>query len=212
MENEEENPYDIKAPTRWLQMFETRHGIPRDEFKGFLTAYELPNIPYVIERVKKEGGIVYKGAQSFKIAKARSETQEIWWEDILKDRYGEDLGTQFKYKDCVFDFVNIPTKTIFECKLGIKDFDKEQHRKYRIALDEFRVVYLIACDAVIDIEREKVYTKDVAKYTKQIERVAGMRSPNYLETVLMGFEVVHIEDISSLFGCPSPPRTMDHSN
>lgn len=200
MENEEDNPYDIKAPTRWLQLFESRHGIPRGEFKEFLNAYELPNIPYVIERIKKEGGIEYKGAQSFKIAKARSEAQEKWWEAVLKDKYGEDLGTQFKYKECVFDFVNIPTKTIFECKLGVKDFDENQHHKYRVALEEFRIIYLIACDAVIDIEKERVYTSNPEKHGAYMTRIPGMKAVNYLEQIIAEFELVPVEDLSTLFG------------
>lgn len=55
LENEEENVYDIKAPTNWLKKFEKECGIPRDDFKNFLTAYELLNIPYIIERIKQEG-------------------------------------------------------------------------------------------------------------------------------------------------------------
>ena len=102
LENEEANPWNIKAPVKWLQNFETLYDIPRQEFKEFLSAHELPNIPYIIERIKKEGGIEYKGAQSFLIAKSRSMEQEKWWEQILKERYGENLGTQFKYQNCIF--------------------------------------------------------------------------------------------------------------
>ena len=94
LENDEPNPFDIKAPTKWLQQFEKVHGIPRADFKGFLDTYELLNLPYIIERIKKEGGLEYKGAQSFLIAKARSLEQENWWEKVLKDKYGEELGTQ----------------------------------------------------------------------------------------------------------------------
>ena len=43
-----------------------------------------------LERVKKEGGIEYKGARSFIIAKDRSLKQEGWWEEILKSKYGEE--------------------------------------------------------------------------------------------------------------------------
>ena len=200
LENEEENPYDIKAPTRWLQLFESRHGIPRTEFKEFLSAHELPNIPYVIERVKKEGGIVYKGAQSFKIAKARSEAQEQWWEAILKQKYGEDLGTQFKYKDCVFDFLNISTKTIFECKLGLKDFDEAQHHKYGVTLGEFRIMYLIGCDAVIDIEKTKIYTTDSPKYVDYLNHIPMMKVTSYLDNIINEFEVTEVADLSTLFG------------
>jgi uncharacterized protein (DUF3820 family) len=99
IESDQANPYDIKAPTKWLQKFEKDYEVDRSIFKQFLSSYELPNLPYIIERVKKEGGIEYKGAQSFNIAKKRSLDQEKWWENLLKDIYGEDVSTQFKYEN-----------------------------------------------------------------------------------------------------------------
>ena len=68
IEDIKENPYDIKAPTKWLQKFERGYELKRDEFKEFINSYELPNIPYIIEDIKKEGGIAYNGANSFNIA------------------------------------------------------------------------------------------------------------------------------------------------
>ena len=35
-------------------------------------------------------------------------------------------------KNCIFDFINIATNTIFECKLNIKDFNDEQFKKYKL--------------------------------------------------------------------------------
>jgi hypothetical protein len=200
LENEEENPYDIKAPTSWLKRFERECGIPRNDFKEFMEAYELPNIPYVIERIKKEGGIEYKGAQSFKIAKARSEAQEKWWEEVLKEKYGEDLGTQFKYMNCIFDMINISTKTIFECKLGLKDFDEAQHNKYKVALKEYRIIYLIAKECVIEMERSCIYTTNPDKYQLYLLNVPTMKNPSYLDELIKEFDVVEIEDLSTLFG------------
>ena len=86
-----DNPYDIKAPCKWLQRFEKESDLKRSTFKEFIGAYELPNIPYIVERIKKEGGIEYKGAQSFNIAKKRSLDQEQHWEKILKEKYGENI-------------------------------------------------------------------------------------------------------------------------
>lgn len=203
MENEEENPYDIKAPTSWLKRFEREYGIPRNDFKDFIEAYELPNIPYIIERVKKEGGIEYKGAQSFKIAKARSEAQEEWWEVLLKEKYGEELGTQFKYKNCVFDFINISTKTIFECKLGLKDFDEAQHRKYKVALTEYNIIYLIARDCVIDIKRKSIYTTNTDKYLLYLINIPSINEPSYLDELIKKFDVVDVKELSILFGTKS---------
>ena len=49
-----ENPYDIKAPVKWLQKFETETGLKREDFKDFINSYDLPNLPYIIEYCKSE--------------------------------------------------------------------------------------------------------------------------------------------------------------
>jgi hypothetical protein len=200
LENEEENPWDIKAPTKWLQNLEMIHGIPRQEFKDFLSAHELPNIPYIIERIKLEGGIKYKGAQSFLIAKSRSVEQEKWWEQLLKQQYGENLGTQFKYQNCIFDFINISTNTIFECKLGLKDFCEEQHIKYKLILEKYRIIYLISQDCVIDIQKKSLYTLSRKKYQKYIDNIPTLKSPSYLDNMIRDFTIVKVKDMLSLFG------------
>jgi hypothetical protein len=200
LENDEENPYDIKAPTNWLNRFEKECGIQRQDFKDFLNAYELPNITYIIEKIKKEGGIEYKGACSFKIAKARSREQELWWEHILKNAYGEQLGSQYKYGNCIFDFICIPTKTIFECKLGLKDFDETQHSKYRIALSEYRIIYLIDRDCVVYMEKKTIYTTSFEKYKLYLYQIPMMSSTSYLDELIKNFDVVIVEDLSTLFG------------
>lgn len=200
LENEEDNPYDIKAPTRWLKRFEEECGMPRNDFKEFMEAYELPNIPYIIERVKKEGGINYLGAQSFNIAKQRSLAQEAYWEEMLKSRYGEDIGIQFTYEKCIFDFLNISTKTIFECKLGLKDFDETQHNKYKTALKEYRIIYLIAKDCVIEMEKNCIYTNNPDNYSVYLLQIPGMKDPSYLDELIQEFDVVEVEDLSTLFG------------
>lgn len=200
MENEEENIYDIKAPTRWLQNFEKEYGMPRNEFKTFMSEYDLPNIPYIIERIKKEGGLEYKGARSFLIAKERSENQEAWWEGILKERYGEDVSTQFKYESCIFDMINISTSTIFECKLGLKDFDENQHAKYKLALRKYRIIYLVSKDCVIDMERECLYTSEVDKYETYVLNIPEMKNPSYLDQLIEDFDIVEVSDLSTLFG------------
>lgn len=199
LEDEEENPYDIKAPVRWLKKFEKECGIPRIEFKEFLSAYDLINIPYIVERIKKEGGIEYKGAKSFLIAKERSLDQEKWWETLLKKKYGESLTVQYVFEKCIFDFLNIDTQTIFECKLGMKDFCEDQHRKYNIVLEKYRIIYLIGKDCVIDMERRKIFTTDPDKYEKYFIRVS---KPSYLDLLIVEqeFETVKVEDLSVLFG------------
>lgn len=170
---ETDKPYNIKAPCKWLQKFESEYNIPRTEFKRFLNSYELLNITSIIERIKKEGGIEYKGAQSFKIAKRRSLEQEKFWEDILKDVYNEDIGVQFLYEKCIFDFINIKLETIFECKLSLKDFDLNQYEKYKITLNKYKMVYLVGYDCIINMEKEIIYTTDYDKYNLYMSGLIG---------------------------------------
>jgi hypothetical protein len=196
----EDNIYDIKAPVKWLLTFEKKYSLKREVFKEFLSSYGLLNIPYILERIKKEGGLEYKGAQSFKIAKSRSEKQEKWWEEILKEKYGENIGTQFKYENCIFDFLNISTNTIFECKLGLKDFNEEQHTKYKLILDKFRIIYLISNDCVINLERKCVYTNNPDKYALYFRNVYKMLKPSYLDSLIIDFTIIEIEQLDTLFG------------
>ena len=64
----------------------------------------MKSIARIIEDVKKEGGIDYKGAKSFLIAKDNSLKQEEYWKIILKKYYGEQIGCQYKIDNCHFDF------------------------------------------------------------------------------------------------------------
>jgi len=196
VDNGEENIFDIKAPVKWLQKFEKDTGLSRDVFKEFLSSYELQNITYIIEDIKKEGGITYNGAQSFKIAKQRANLQEKWWESILKEKYGEDLGTQFKYENCIFDFINISTNTIFECKLGLKDFNEDQYKKYILALNKYRIIYIIGYDCVINIEKSIIYTTDVLKYILYQQGECKSK----FDRIIKEYNVVKVEDLSTLFG------------
>ena len=195
-----DNPYDIKAPCKWLQNFEKDCILKRSVFKDFINSFDLPNIPYIIERIKKEGGIEYKGAQSFNIAKKRSLEQEDYWEKILKEKYGEDLGTQFKYEKCIFDFINISTNTIFECKLSLKDFNSDQHNKYILTLDKYRIIYLIGYDCVINMERKIILTSDVDKYKMYQINIPYMNNPTEFDQLIKDFDIIEVEDLSTIFG------------
>lgn len=194
------NPFDVKLSKKWLQQFETDTGINRDTLKEFMSAYELPNIPYIIEEIKKQGGITYQGANSFKIAKERSLEQEAYWERILKDKYGEDICAQFKFKNCFFDFINIATNTIFECKLNLKDFNEEQYEKYKVILNRYRIIYLISTDCVIHIGKQVIYTTDPPKYFLYVSQLRTNRKMSYLDELIRDFKIVRVTDISSLFG------------
>lgn len=200
MESGEENVYAVKAPVGWLKKFEQECELSREVFKQFMASYDLPNITYIVEDIKKEGGIEYKGAKSFLIAKHRSDEQETYWEEILKKAYAEDICTQYKYNDCIFDFLCIPTKTIFEAKLGIKDFGEEQYRKYRIALQEYRIVYLIGRDCVIHISAGIIYTTAIGDYEIYQQEIAMMKKPSKFDEIIKEFKVVLVDDLNSLFG------------
>lgn len=195
----EENPYDIKAPCRWLLRFEKESEIKREVFKEFINAHELPNIPYLVERIKKEGGIEYKGAQSFNIAKERSLKQEAFWEQLLKEKCGENLGSQFVYEKCIFDFINIKTNTIFECKLGLKDFDLPQYKKYKTALEKYRIIYLIGYDGVISMEGKVIYTTDVDKYITYQCGILSSKHTSKFDEEIRDYMIVQVDDLSTLF-------------
>jgi len=191
------NPFDIKAPTKWLQEFEMKVGIPRDNYKEFLAAYELPTIPHIIEDIKKEGGIEYLGLKTFLIAKQNSENQENWWYDVMKEKYGENVCSQYKYKNCFFDFLNISLNTIFECKLGLKDFNSEQYRKYLLALEEYKIIYLIGRDAVIDLSSRVIFTTNVTKYVGYIVHIPELREKSYLDAMIETFDIIDVQNLQN---------------
>jgi hypothetical protein len=195
MEKGDENPYAIKAPTKWLQLFEEITSLTRVQFKEFIAAYELPNITYIVEDIKKEGGIEYNGAKAYLIAKDRSLKQEKEWEDLLKEKYGEDLSIQFKYEKCLFDFLNISNKTIFECKLGLKDFNEEQYVKYTAALKEYRVIYLVHSDCAIDCVDRLIYTTNSESYEKQKAQIEKKIKRTKFEAHILHFDIRSVESI-----------------
>ena len=197
-ENEEkgENPYAIKAPTSWLKRFEERTGLARDLFKEFLTAYGLPNITTIVEQIKKVGGIEYKGAKSYLLVKERSLRQESFWEAILKRHYGEEIGTQYKFRNCFFDFIRIKTNTIYECKLGLKDFSESQYKKYLTALESFSVVYLIDKDCIVDLKERLIYTTSPVRYE---EYFLALKNASKFEELIRHFPIIELSDVNEYF-------------
>lgn len=198
----EDNIYAIKAPTNWLNKIEedSNNTINRDMFKVFLNSYELPNITTIIERIKQEGGIVYKGAQAYNIAKTNSRTQEQYWENILRMKYGDEISVQYKFGDCIFDFVNISRDIIYECKLGLKDFNKKQYDKYTFVLSsKYKIVYLIGNDCVIDIKDKKLYTSSLLNYSSYKTTISNMKNPSFMDLLLLDFEFIQVEN-SELLG------------
>jgi len=194
--NENINPFNIKAPKSWLNIFEKKYKIPRETFKTFLSSYDLPNITKIIEELKGFGGIDYKANKSFKIAKENSLLQETFWEKILKNKYGEKIGTQFKFNNCIFDFINITENILYECKLGLKDFNESQFIKYKTALVCYKMIYLISEDCIINIEKGKIFTLDPEKYKRKINKILEKGTQNNFENLLVLFKIEKIENLS----------------
>jgi hypothetical protein len=197
--NKNENKYDIKSPTKWLQKFESDTGLKREEFKQFINSYELKNITSIIEDIKAQGNIEYKGAQSFKIAKKRSESQETFWEILLKEKYKDEIGRQFQFGNCIFDFINISKNTIYECKLGLKDFNQAQYDKYLMILNKFEIIYLIDNDCAIFIKDKVIYTSNMGKYIFYICNIPLKKKENSFDEILLECEIKEIDDINSIF-------------
>ena len=114
----------------------------------------------------------------------------------MKEKYGEHLGAQFKYENCIFDFINISTNTIFECKLGLKDFNEEQYKKYVLALNKYRIIYIIGYDCVINIEKSIIYTTDMLKYILYQQGECKSK----FDKIIKEYKIVKVEDLSTLFG------------
>jgi len=198
LNDSKENIYDIKAPIKWLQNFEKDTLLSRDDFKCFINSYDLPNLTYIIEDIKKEGNIEYKGAKSFIIAKENSKKQEEYWEQILKEKYKEDIGIQFKYKKCIFDFINISNDTIYEAKISIKDFNESQYKKYLIALEKYNIIYLISLDCIINIQKKIIYTTNLTEYVLYLCNIPLLTKPTKLDELITDFSIVHIDSLISI--------------
>ena len=193
----ETNIYDIKAPTNYMKKFENEYNLEREIFKTFLYSYDLQSISKIVEDIKKEGNIEYKGAKSYLIAKENSLKQEKFWEVILKDLFNDKISTQFIFEECIFDFININLNIIFECKLGIKDFSQSQYKKYRTTLNKYNIVYLIDQDCVIDIINGYLFTSNYDKYIKHIEKIKNKKKNNNLENIIKNFNVIQVTNINT---------------
>lgn len=190
--NKDVNPYSIKAPTSWLKKFTKKYELSPDVFKSFLASYELPNIPYIVEDIKKMGGIEYKGAKSYLIAKKKSLKQEQFWEKLLKKKYGEEIGVQFKKDDCFFDYINIRTNTVYEAKLGLKDFDIDQYNRYKRKMKGYRIIYLIDNDCIVDLKGKHVFTTNRNKYELYL---LTCKEPTKLEKKIRKYEIKEVDDM-----------------
>lgn len=189
--------FNVKAPTGWLKNFEDKYNINREVFKDFLHSYELPNITTIIETIKERGGFEYKGAKSFKIAKERSVIQEKFWEEILKEQYGEEVSAQLPFDLSRFDFIRLKAKIIYECKLNLRDFNEEQYQKYKKASDGvFSIIYLIDKDCIIDIDKKSIFTTDREKYKNYFKE---LKKYTLFDELIKEFQIIKLEKIKDYF-------------
>ena len=183
------NPYNVKLSPSWLKKFEKKYAMSRDIFKEFISSNDLKLITTIIEDIKLQGNIVYKGNKTFQIAKDNSKKQEKFWEDLLKKYYGDNITVQYKYLNCIFDFLNINSSILYECKLSLKNFNQDQFNKYSSIMNTYQIIYLIGYDCILSIKDKILYTTDKEKYRKHLIQ----------NNVLNEFKIKGLEKIESFF-------------
>ena len=119
---------------------------------------------------------------------------------MLKEVYGEDLSIQFKLNNSIFDALHIPSGTIFEMKLKIQNLNAKQFLKYKKALEEYKIIYLVARDCIIDIAKKTIYTTDLDEYRVHMFEVTQKRTQTEFDLLLLDFEIKEVDDLKSLFG------------
>jgi len=210
IENEHPNPYAIKAPIALKKKFSNDTGLDPSVLDEMTKAYDLPNIISVVMKdIKREAGIDYSGGSAFKIAKARSEHQEAFWETMLKLMYGESVDVQYEGVDkCIFDFINIESQTVFECKLGFSEFNVEQFKKYNSALKCYSIVYIVGNndtdirsnhhnDYIVDMVNKAIYVLGTqqADLETYILNIVNMKNPSYLDELITEFKVIGVDEM-----------------
>ena len=143
--------------------------------------------------------------------KSRTELikNEKFWEIILKEIYGEDIGVQYKYMDNIFDFIHIKSRTLFECKLGLKDFSKNQYEKYIQATSltpspsgvdnkdqKYNIVYIFGYDCIVDLSRQILYTTNSDYY--RIYFLTN-KKPTELDEIIKNFPVIKLSSVKDYF-------------
>ena len=119
----------------------------------------------------------------------------MYWEEKLKNKYGDELGTQFKYENCIFDFIHIPSNKIFECKLNFKDFDEKQFNKYQITLDKYNLVFLIGQDCIIDMDMETIYTTNMKEHLLYQCSIPLMKKPSKFDEIIFDYDLWEIDSV-----------------
>lgn len=194
-ENDEDKIFDkVKTPTKYLKIFEEKYKLNKKNFLDFIVSHDLPNVTKVIEEIKLLDNILYKGNKSFIIAKQKSVEQEDKWFKILNAKYGDKISSQYKYKKCIFDFINITSNTIYECKLNIKDFKQEQFDKYNCVLKDFDIVYLFNTDCIVVMKDMKIYTTCLEKYLFYQMNIPLSKKVSNFDKNIKDFEIVEMNE------------------
>jgi hypothetical protein len=148
--------------------------------------------PCVVTQVKT---ILKDGYNS--IISGRSEVE--WRHDnqeILKEKYGEDISCQYKYEKCIFDFINISKNTLYECKISLKDYNEVQHKKYIVSLTKYNIIYLISTDCIVDMNSQIIYTTNPTEYLLYICNIPLLPKMSKLDEIIQTFTITKIKDIN----------------
>ena len=84
--------------------------------------------------------------------------------------------------------------------MGLKDFCEEQHIKYKLILEKYRIIYLISQDCVIDIGKQILYTTMIEKYKNYLLSIPTMKNPNWFYSLIQEFKIIEMTDLTTLFG------------
>ena len=98
----------------------------------------------------------------------RSKTQEITLKSKLEIIWPK-VKYQYKFKNCIFDFILFERSIIFEAKLNKNAFSREQYDKYTKALPSYNIIYLIGLDELGYIEDNVNYTMKTTKISSDID-------------------------------------------
>ena len=193
-ENKEDQIFDkVKTPTKYLKIFEEKYKINKKNFLEFIVSHDLPNVTKVIEEIKLLDNILYNGNKSFIIAKQKSVEQEDHWFKLLNAKYNDKISSQYKFNRCVFDFINITSNTIYECKLNMKDFKEDQFDKYNSILKDFDIVYLFNTDCIVVMKDKKIYTTCLEKYLFYQMNIPLSKKISNFDNLIKDYEIIEMK-------------------
>jgi len=111
----------------------------------FYEYYKLPSFHDMVDNCKKIVNEKHISVNGWKVANHNSKKQELFWKEKLQYLYPKIIY-QYRKGNCVFDFIDLDNKIIFEAKLDYNNVIRSQFTKYRKMLPDFKIVYLIGID------------------------------------------------------------------